>query len=124
MITDKTRFVWDICSYEKIAETELAVDYSAFSPCARYTLSRLDGLGLYVFDINSGKVVNEILIDEKYIYYKTFSPDGRSIYVGMDDGTVRVFPFPPLQELIDKYRKDPEHDWSLTQEEKDEYSLE
>ncbi len=123
-LTDKTRFVWDICSYEKIAETELAVDYSAFSPCARYTLSRLDGLGLYVFDINSGKVVNEILIDEIYIYYKTFSPDGRSIYVGMDDGTVRVFPFPPLQELIDKYRNDPEHDWSLTQEEKDEYSLE
>ena len=53
-----------------------------------------------------------------------FSPDGKYVVTASADSTARVWPFPPLQELIDKYRNDPEHDWSLSQEEKDEYSLE
>ena len=53
-----------------------------------------------------------------------FSPNGKYIVTASWDKTARVWEFPPLEELIDKYRNDPEHDWSLTDEEKAEYSLE
>ena len=53
-----------------------------------------------------------------------FSPNNKNIVISLDGALNNILPFPPLQELIDKYRNDPEHDWSLSEEEKEEYSLE
>jgi WD40 repeat protein len=53
----------------------------------------------------------------------SFSPDGRYIVSASADGTVKIWDFPPLQELIDSTRERFK-DRELTQEEKRKYYLE
>ena len=52
-----------------------------------------------------------------------FSPDGKFIVSAANDGTIRIWDFPPLQELIDQTRKRFK-DRQLTPEEKRKYYLE
>ncbi len=84
---------------------------------------------LEVYDAGSGRLVfcNDYFMG---LRSASFSPDTRHILIGIKYGLYGFFTryaimeFPPLQELIDKYRKDPELDWSLSEEEKAEYNLE
>ena len=77
-----------------------------------------------MWDAKTGEPVTESLRHEGPVYSAQFSPNGKYIVTASWDKTARVWEFPPLEELIDKYRNDLEHDWSLTDEEKAEYSLE
>lgn len=51
-----------------------------------------------------------------------FSPDGKRIVSGASDGTVRIWEYPPLQDLIDETRRRFK-DRQLTPEERREYYL-
>lgn len=75
-----------------------------------------------MYELFTGKKIMELFSD----FVQSFSPDGTNIVIlNYSSGISTILPFPSsLQELIDKYRNDPEHDWSLTDEEKAEYSLE
>ena len=77
-----------------------------------------------VWDAKTGKPVTEQLKHEEGVNSAVFSPDGKYIVTASRDNTARVWEFIPFKELFEKYRNDPEHDWSLSGQEKKEYSLE
>ena len=124
---DNTARVWDAATGKPVTEPlkhDNYVNSAVFSPDGKYIVTASNDNTARVWDASTGKPVTEPLKHDKWVRSAVFSPDGKYIVTASFDETARVWPFPSLQELIDKYRKDPEHDWSLTEEEKKEYSLE
>ena len=125
--SDKTARVWDVKTEKQVTEPLVhgnAVFSAAFSPDGRYIVTASWDNTARVWDVKTGKQVTEPLEHEDDVRSAAFSPDGRYIVTASEDNTAKIMEFIPLQEIIDKYRNDPEHDWSLTEEEKNEYSLE
>ena len=124
---DNTARVWDAKSgipVTKPLEHKNYVNSAAFSPDGKYIVTASDDNTARVWDAKNGIPVTEPLEHEFYVKSASFSPDGRYVVTASLDNTARIMEFIPLQKIIDKYRKDPELDWSLTEEEKKEYSLE
>ena len=104
---------------------------AAMSSNGKYVVGMSEKGRIRVWNIENDSLCVEY---DGYEFWKLveFTDDGKNIvctatparFVFDDQDILSILPFPPLQELIDKYRNDPEHDWSLSQEEKDEYSLE
>ncbi|MBQ5730791.1 MAG: hypothetical protein IIV57_04130, partial [Bacteroidaceae bacterium] len=76
-----------------------------------------------IWSAKDGAPVSEPMRHDDTVYSASFSPDGKYIVTASEDNTARIWPFQPLQELLDKYNKD-EGSWKLTEEEKREYYLE
>ena len=124
---DNTARVWDAKTGEPVTEPlkhEDSVNSAQFSPDGKYIVTASYDYTARVWDAKTGEPVTESLRHEGPVYSAQFSPNGKYIVTASWDKTARVWEFPPLEELIDKYRNDLEHDWSLTDEEKAEYSLE
>ena len=126
---DNTARVWDAKTGEPVTEPlkhENSVNPAQFSPDGKYIVTASYDYTARVWDAKTGEPVTESLRHEGPVYSAQFSPNGKYIVTASWewDKTARVWEFPPLEELIDKYRNDLEHDWSLTDEEKAEYSLE
>ena len=97
---------------------------AVFSPDGKFIVTASCDKTARVWDAKTGKAVTEPLKHESTVNSAVFSQDGKYIVTASRDNTARVWEFIPLKEVIEKYRNDPEHDWSLTEEEKKEYSLE
>ncbi len=124
---DNTARVWDAKTEEPVTEPlmhENSVNSAQFSPDGKYIVTASYDYTARVWDAKTGEPVTESLRHEGPVYSAQFSPNGKYIVTASWDKTAKVWEFPPLEELIDKYRNDLEHDWSLTDEEKAEYSLE
>ena len=124
---DNTARVWDARTGKTVTEPlkhEDDVNSAVFSPDGKYIVTASDDNTARVWDARTWKPVTEPLKHEGDVISAVFSPDGKYIVTASRDNTACVWSFPPLQELLDKYNKDPEHDWSLSEEEKEEYSLE
>ena len=126
---DNTARVWDAKTGEPVTEPlkhEDSVNSAQFSPDGKYIVTASYDYTARVWDAKTGEPVTESLRHEGPVYSAQFSPNGKYIVTASWewDKTAKVWEFPPLEELIDKYRNDLEHDWSLTDEEKAEYSLE
>ena len=126
---DSTARVWNARTGELVTEPlkhENSVNSAQFSPDGKYIVTASYDYTARVWDAKTGEPVTESLRHEGPVYSAQFSPNGKYIVTASWEWskTARVWEFPPLEELIDKYRNDPEHDWSLTDEEKAEYSLE
>ena len=115
--------VWDTKNSELLCCNSNCVNNIIFSPDMKYMLAIFDNM-VSILDATTFKQISKVLEFKSDVLFADFTPDGKSIVIGCWRTGVFIFPFPPLQELIDKYRKDPENDWSLTPEEKEEYSLE
>ena len=76
-----------------------------------------------VYDAQNGKKVLTLKESMAAANYAVFSPDGGKIASAGADGTIRIWNFPPLQELIDQTRNRLK-DRSLTKEERMQYYLE
>ena len=107
-----------------ILQHNYRVESAVLSPDGKYIVTTSADHTARVWDAKTGESVSKPLQHNDFVTFAVFSPEGKYVVTASDDKTARVWPFPPLQELIDKYRNDPEHDWSLSQVEKDEYSLE
>ena len=126
---DNTARVWDAKTGEPVTEPlkhENSVNPAQFSPDGKYIVTASYDYTARVWDAKTGEPVTESLRHEGPVYSAQFSPNGKYIVTASWewDKTARVWEFPPLEELIDKYRNDLEHDWSLSEEEKAEYNLE
>lgn len=99
------------------------INYSiAISPNERYYVCASEEC-VKVRNIESGKEVKCYKGDFDDVYSVSFTPNGRKIVATYDDGTIRIWDFPPLQELIDQTRERFK-DRPLTPEERKMYYLE
>ena len=125
---DNTARVWDAKTGKPVTEQlkhEKTVNSAAFSPDGKYIVTASGDNTARVWDAKTGEPVTEPLKHESIVNSAVFSPDGKYIVTASMDNTARVWEFIPLplKVVIEKYRNDPEHDWSLTGQEKKEYSL-
>ena len=126
---DGTARIWDTATGKPITNPlrhNNSVLSAVFSPDGKYVLTTALHDAMNIWNAKNG-IRFKI---ERMQYYSLsysnaiFSPNNKNIVISLDGALNNILPFPPLQELIDKYRNDPEHDWSLSEEEKEEYSLE
>ena len=124
---DSNTRIWDIAN-DKVWSIEHAYSSNSavFSPDGKFVLiASLGNPGLSVWDISNRNMLWAIDGFGNIANNACFHPNGNWILASFNfSNTVYLIPFTHSQELIDKYRNDPEHDWSLSQDEKDEYSLE
>lgn len=133
---DNTARVWDAETGRMTIPVlwhESNVSSAMFSPDGKYIATASDNGMAYVWDARTGqRMITPFahgsnlydLSDDKIRERVVFKPKGNRIFAVFLFDEVFIYSFPSLQELLDKYNKDPEHDWSLSEEEKEEYSLE
>ena len=102
--------------------------YSDRSPDGIYYLSvekKINGPNqICIWNKREEKCIDNLSVwNDKMYTYALFSPDGKKIITGMKDKTVRIWDFPPLQELINETRERFK-DNPLTPEERRQYYLE
>ena len=122
---DKTAKIWDVKMGKQVGETmkhEGSVNSAQFSPNGNYIVTASDDQTAKIWDAKTGKQVGETMKYEGSVFSAQFSPTGNYIVTVLDDKTVRITEYPPLQKLIDKYRKIYQY-WPLTEEELIEYNF-
>ena len=139
-------FVWDTHSgrllyklfhsmLHEVGAGTPSCDIANVSPDNKYILTTSSNK-LYVWDASSGKLIqmfvhdgkrsqvgNQITYTLNYLNSATFSNDGKHIISQSSDGSIKIWDFPPLQQLIDNSRN-MYRDWILTPEERQKYYLE
>lgn len=120
--------IWDIIKDRIISATDelngIESPKSVFSPDGKRLLSFGGTKSLfYMWDVGSGKCIQVFDEHKKSINDIVFSDDGRYIFTGSSDGTIKKFYSPPLQELI-KSTRERFKDRQLTPEELRKYYLE
>ncbi len=79
---------------------------------------------MHIWDSQTHKQIGQPLRGHTdFVESVSFSPDGHYIVSASYDGTVRIWDFPPLQQLIDETRERFK-DRQLTPEERQKYYLE
>ena len=122
---DKTAKIRDVKMGKQVGETmkhEGSVNSAQFSPNGNYIVTASDDQTAKIWDAKTGKQVGETMKYEGSVFSAQFSPGGNYIVTVLDDKTVRITEYPPLQKLIDKYRKIYQY-WPLTEEELIEYNF-
>ncbi|MBR4838082.1 MAG: TIR domain-containing protein [Bacteroidales bacterium] len=116
--------IGDARSGAKITEIDGVVwNQYPFSPDGCHILSKIDEKKFNVYDIKTGGCVYTIERDNDVMSGASFTDDGRHIITVSTNGTIRVWDFPPLQDLIDQTRERFKNR-PLTEEEKKMYYLE
>ena len=124
---DGTIRIWNAATGQQIGnplEGHNSWVYSvSFSPDGKRIASAAGGDGMVrIWDTETGKQIGNPLYAGG-CHSAAFSPDGRRIVSASSDGTIRIWDFPPLQELIDQTHERFK-DYPLTPEERRQYYLE
>lgn len=120
---DKTLRLWDAKSGACIKVLDGGVEYAAFSQNEKLVVSVSINNTIRVWDVETGSCIYIIEGHTDRVRFVSFTPDGLHIISYSEDGTIRKWPFPPLQELIDQTREQFK-DRPLTDEERKMYYLE
>ena len=105
---DHTIRIWDVHSGKTIRIMEkhiVSPVYSAHfnSDDSKIISSEMYG-NLQVWDTETGALLQTIKGHHDGIRHARFSPDNRYIISASDDKTIRIWPFPPLQDLVNQNR--------------------
>ena len=120
--TDSTAIIWDVATGDTIhiLRHKAAVNTASFSPDGNYVLSASNDNTANVWSVKTGGVVQSF--NSMYATNALWSRDGKQIITWSEDG-VRIWEFPPLQQLINETRERFK-DRPLTPEERRKYYLE
>ena len=119
-----SNIIWDATSGVKITEVDGVVkNQYPFSPDGRHILSKIDHIKYNVYDVTTGNCVHTIERENDTLIAASFTDDGRHIITVSSNGTIRLWDFPPLQDLIDQTRERFKNR-PLTEEERKMYYLE
>jgi WD40 repeat protein len=77
---------------------------ASFSPDAKRILTAA-GTTISILDAQTRKIVQKLEEHTGDVLSASFSPDGKRIVSASADNTIKIWDFPPLQELIDKTRE-------------------
>lgn len=127
-VTNGTNCIWDAQTGSVVNSFGVDPTDSAFaySPDGKYIVSAsiMDG-GVSVCDAKSGQLIKtfECHNEDLSAVYVAFDSNGEKIIYTTEDGIVKIWPFPPLQDLIDQTRERFK-DRPLTAEERRMYYLE
>lgn len=124
-IYDNTMFmIWEIETGKKrfINESDFTVLSASYSHDGNYIVSVFDN-DIRVWDAEKGTLIQNLEGHTKMVVSALFSPDDSCIVSASYDGTIRIWPIPPLQKLIDQTRERFK-DRPLTPEERHQYYLE
>lgn len=129
---DNTVRIWNAISGELIqvlnGQTASAITVftsAAFSPDGKLVVTAVldDSNSIIIWDVDSGLPIHTFTSHTGTTHDISFSPDGRRIVSASYNGTVHIWPFPTLQDLIDQTHERFK-DRPLTDEERRLYYLE
>lgn len=118
--------VWDIESGKEIGALETSfpdIQSTLISPDGRCFISPCRENDISVADVVTGIELMLLEGHSEQINSLVFHPDGKHIVSASNDGTIRIWDFPPLQDLIDQ-TLERFKDRPLTSEERRLYYLE
>jgi WD40 repeat protein len=103
---DKTIRVWDVTTGEELYQ------YKVLTDVVRSVTFTDDGLRMVVtsesetivVDVETGEELHRKEGENNVLNSSSYSPDGKRMLTISSDRTIRIWDFPPLQELIDKTR--------------------
>ena len=98
------------------------VNSASFSNNELLIVSAANDNTVRVWDVKTGELLQTFVGHSNFVFSAAFSPDDRFIVSGGDQ-TVRLWEFPPLEELLKKTRERFK-DRQLTREEQIKYGLE
>ncbi len=85
---------------------KIQIDEAWFSPDNRYIVSSSYlGKAVCVWDSEKGVQICKPVEESSYVSFASFSPNGKSIIYALDNGDIKTFDIPSLQDLIDKTRE-------------------
>ena len=124
---DKTFIIWDVdrgTKYKTFKGHNDIVSHLEFSPDGKYIASvSYDSEQIRIWDINSARCIKTFEGHSERITSILFTPDGEELISSSFDGTIKLWEFKPLQEIIDQTRERFK-DVPLTAQERREYYIE
>ncbi len=125
--TFRAVLVWDAETGENLFVIEnvdlVGRTSTVFNPAGEY-LACIKKADIHIVDTATGRnIVKYESYDTIPVVSASFSQDGNYVFSAYADGTIRIWHFPPLQELIDQTRERFK-DRPLTLEEREQYYLE
>lgn len=123
---DETIRVWDVKTGEQLGSPinghNDGVLSAVYSPDGKYIVSASADKTIRIWNANTRRPINEPLIGHTdCVFSAFFTPNGEHI-ISAGDNTVRIWDFPPLQQLINKIREQFKNR-QLTLEERKKYYL-
>lgn len=114
--------IWDVETGELINESILPANFATYSPNGKY-IALASGHNIVIMDSILKNEIQTLVGHVSHIKTIDYSKDGRHIVSASDNGTILVWDFQPLQDLIDKTRERFKNR-PLTSEERRMYYLE
>ena len=99
------------------------IELYAICSDAKYAAKVLHDNSIIIIDTTTNCMIDSLEGHTGAVFSISFSPDGKRLVSASEDGTIRIWPFPPLQDLIDQTRERFK-DRPLTPEERRMYYLE
>ena len=84
--------------------SNIALLIASYSPDGKRIIAAA-GNTISILDAQTGQIIQKLEEHSGDVLSASFSPDGKRIVSASADNTIKIWDFPPLQELIDKTRE-------------------
>ena len=121
---DKKIRMWDTRKWSVIKDLQENKNLKkiAVSPDEKFLVATSNDNTLQVYDVEKGDVILILKGHNGGVNSAVFDSQGKRIVSSSDDGTIRIWEFPALQDLIDQTREQFK-DCPLTEEDRKKYYL-